>query len=54
MRMATPDGSQPSVVVSDTGRDSRRFARPREPATETAVSKVSWSHASRDVSRTMT
>ena len=54
MRMATPDGSHPSVVVSDTGRDSRRFARPREPATETAVSKVSWSHASRDVSKTMT
>ena len=39
--MATEEGSHDSVVVTDTGRDSRRFARPSEPATDTAVSKES-------------
>ena len=41
IRIACPEGSQDSVVVSETGRDSRRFARPSEPATDTAVSKDS-------------
>ncbi len=40
-RIATVEGSHASVVVTDTGRDSRRFARPSEPVTDTAVSKES-------------
>ena len=52
--MATVEGSHCSVVVTDTGRDSRRFARPKEPAIDTAVSKDSSSHASREVSKTIT